>query len=746
MRLRPALAVLALPLILSCSTAQVRSVGQSQLREYVIVLDSAAIPAERHAAKEFQRYVEKSTGVRLPIVAEPKAGQTIFIGTGSQLARFAPDLASEELANEEFILEPRAGNLIVLGGRTRGTLYGVYGYLEDFVGCRWFTHDVEKVPQRKTLPMPSARIRERPALEYREPFFREAANKLWAARNRVNGINFDLDDSVGDKIRMTGFVHTFNELVPPEKYFEEHPEYYSLVRGGRTAEYAQLCLTNPDVVRVTIESVFRWIEENPKSTIFSVSQNDWEGYCECESCAALDAREGTQAGTLITFCNKIAEAVSAQHPDKYIDTLAYRYTQEPPKYVRPHPNLIVRLCHMEPSCDSHPLATCPKNADYIEDLRAWSEITEKVYIWHYVTNFSHYLMPFPNFNAIREDIRFYDEAGVDGLFCQGNFSSKGGGEMAELRSYVLAQLLWDPTRDTDALVDEFLRGVYGPAWRPIREYFDLLHARVREENIHIDLYSPPESGHLPPKLRRKSQALFQEALDLAKSSIFAARVEEVRSWMDYADIYFQRRQFEQTGTGEIDAQLVERFIRTTQTNNVSHINEWNPIEPYYESLRSNGPFVTDWWLLGPLTQDAAKPVTPVGKIVLNGRFEGLNAKATEWRKITGPAAYLDMTERLSPHDIVGSAYAFTYLISETERETVLSMGSNDGCEVWLNGESVFRDMSPHKASPDQVRIPVRLRAGVNELLCKVYQLGGGWGLYMRLPADAETVRPALGKN
>ena len=86
---------------------------------------------------------------------------------------------------------------------------------------------------------------------------------------------------------------------------------------------------------------------------------------------------------------------------------------------------------MQPSCDAHALTECERNVDYVKHLRAWSKKGGKMYVWHYVTDFSHYLLPFPNFNAIRKDIPFYYREGVDGLFCQGATPQNGGAENAD---------------------------------------------------------------------------------------------------------------------------------------------------------------------------------------------------------------------------------------------------------------------------------------------------------------------------
>ncbi|HPA48116.1 MAG TPA: hypothetical protein PK395_20295 [bacterium] len=62
----------------------------------------------------------------------------------------------------------------------------------------------------------------------------------------------------------------------------------------------------------------------------------------------------------------------------------------------------------------------------------------------------------------------------------------------------------------------------------------------------------------------------------------------------------------------------------------------------------------------------------------------------------------------------------------------LAVGNNDGMRVWLNGAQVYEDAGPHKAIPDQDIVPIHLRSGRNTLLCRVHQLGAGWGLYVRL--------------
>ena len=127
--------------------------------------------------------------------------------------------------------------------------------------------------------------------------------------------------------------------------FEKHPEYYSLIDGKRQIGWSQLCLTNPEVVHIVTERVLEAIRRDPTAKLFSVSQNDWDGHCQCESCMAIEKREDSPAGTLIHFVNQVAEQVEKEFPNVWIETLAYQYTRKPPKTIRPRHNVVPLPLH-----------------------------------------------------------------------------------------------------------------------------------------------------------------------------------------------------------------------------------------------------------------------------------------------------------------------------------------------------------------------------------------------------------------
>ena len=454
--------------------------GQSKCR---IVHDSAATDAEKSAATELAKTLKEITGAEFPVeTAETTTDQpAIVVGQGALAMKLFPQIAFKELQPEEIVIEATAKNLLIAGGRPRGTLYAVSQFLQGQCGVRWWTPWASRLPHDPNLKVKQVTVRTKPAFEMREPFWYPAFDRHWAWRNRCNGQSANIPPELGGCIRYKGFVHTFYSLVRPEKHFAEHPEWFSLIKGKRTTERAQLCLTNPKLKEFVVERVKEWLRESPEASIVSVSQNDWHGACTCENCKAIDDPEGSHAGSLLQFVNFVAERVEAEFPNVAVDTLAYQYTRKPPKTLKPRKNVIVRLCSIE--CNFREPLDHASNAAFADDIRGWSKISDRLYIWDYTTDFAHYVQPHPNWFTLGANVRFFKRHNVRGVFEQGAYQSHGS-EMAELRAWVLAQLLWNPDQDERVLIREFLDGYYGrKAAEPIYQYLELMHEASRGHNL-----------------------------------------------------------------------------------------------------------------------------------------------------------------------------------------------------------------------------------------------------------------------
>jgi hypothetical protein len=506
---------------------------------YSICLSESASSSERHAAEELQKFLEEMSGARLPIVtdAEDPAGDLVLVGDSKQIQKLGSNIPFATLGTEGFVLRTEGSHLVIAGGKPRGTLYGVYEFLEK-LGCRWFTTEVSVIPKKSTLVVEPLNETHQPVFEYRELEMAETRNKDWAVRNRLNGDFHGLDESTGGRVSYYPFVHSFYIILPPEKYFQDHPEYYAFVDGRRRGEDAQLCLTNPEVLRLTIETVRKWFDEHPETHICSVSQNDRRGWCECDNCRRVEQEEGgAHSGPMLRFVNAVAAEVGKSHPDKLIDTLAYWGSEVPPLKARPLSNVRIRLCPIG-ACNGQPYEHCVHNEYFLNHLRGWAKITNQLYIWHYATNFKHYLLPFPNFDELAADIPMYKKHGVVGIFMAAD--GEYGEENAELRSYVIARLLWNPTVDMNGILNEFMAAFYGHAAEPMRAYFELLHRQVRlaprGRGFHTWIYTEPGAPYLSEDFLAQATKLFRQAETAANDEATRRRVRKARLSIDYVKL------------------------------------------------------------------------------------------------------------------------------------------------------------------------------------------------------------------
>ena len=476
----------------------------------VIVQQPGATLVESNAVRELAETLEKITGATF-VIQEAKDASVpegaIVVGPGAAARALFPEVALDKLGAEELVMRVKGGRLLLAGGRPRGTLYAVYHFLQTQGGVRWWAPWATDIPRRPTLRVPNLEVRCRPVFEYREPYWFAGFEPQWKAHNRANGQTREIPAALGGCIKYKGFAHTFYALVPPDKYFGPHPEWYSLSKGQRTHEHAQLCLANPELRDFVVQRVKEWLRESPEDKIISVTQNDWHGACECAPCKAIDAAEGSPSGSMLTFVNYIAEKIEPEFPDVAVDTFAYQYTRHPPKTIHARPNVIVRLCSIE--CNFREPLDQPSNAAFLADLTAWSKICSRLYVWDYVTDFSSYVLPHPNWFVLGPNLRLFRDYGVKGVFEEGAYAGPGE-EMAELRVWVLAQLLWNPQQDDRALIKEFLRGYYGKgAGDLIERYLELMHDASK--GFYLRCFLRKGAPHLQFRTLAAAERLWQAA-------------------------------------------------------------------------------------------------------------------------------------------------------------------------------------------------------------------------------------------
>lgn len=704
---------LVLFLFTGCATAPTKSlppftVARDGVAQCRIVVGADAPASTKYAAEELQRFLGEITGAKFDVVpdTEPFASREIIVGCNKHFAKARKDKAEfDGLGKEGYVIQATPSHLIIAGGEPRGTLYGVYGLLEDHLGCRWFTPGVSRIPKQATLAIAAMKERVVPKLEYREPFVADCQDGDWAARNRMNSSAARLDEKHGGKVTYFGFVHTFNMLLPPAQYFDQHPEYFSLVQGKRLKERTQLCCTNEDVIRLVTEAVLKNMREHPEATVFSVSQNDWLNYCECDKCQALAKQEDTQMAPVLYLVNRVAKGVAQEFPDKVIDTLAYQFTRKPPKTMRAEPNVIIRLCSIE-CCFAHSFETCdsPENVAFEKDVIAWGKICNRLWVWNYNTSFANYFMPYPNLRVRDDNIRFYVRNNVKGIFEQDVYTTLNG-ELSGLSGYLNAKLLWDPDYDEDTAINEFLEGVYGKAAPLVHEYIDLLHNHVEAENIHMDIWIGPEH----PLLDHGVLELADHIWDVAEARVAGEpdvleRVRVARLPVDFAIIERDRTEglkvysIDQTARAlkvrpEFSAR-VARFFDVALRNGVTNLREnHGAIADYKKELEQYQDAVS-----GP-----ARPAAKVGQLKPGLAFRGYEGawdQVPDFAKIKpveeGVADQINLTAT-QRREALGLVFS-GYFLAPEDGVYLFHCRSNDGSKLYLDGELLVDNDGLHKTT------------------------------------------------
>jgi hypothetical protein len=280
--------------------------------------------------------------------------------------------------------------------------------------------------------------------------------------------------------------------------------------------------------------------------------------------------------------NRVADEVKKYFPDRSIITFAYQWTRQAPKTLKPRDNVIIRLCGIE-CCFTHPFDKCDNknNLSFTKDIEEWSKVAKRLWIWNYTTDFSHYLLPFPNHQILKDNLILFVEHNVTGVFQQDTPNIRHG-EFSELGAYLQAKLLWNPYYDENAAVDEFLKEYYGDAASQMKAYIDFIHNKVERENIHMGCYEPPETRLLDDDYFAFSDSIWAEAEKaVAGKPVLLDRVQASRLSPEYAFIVHNMNEKaylinQETLTVNINPAYMERldsFGKNLERFSVAYLDE-----------------------------------------------------------------------------------------------------------------------------------------------------------------------------
>ncbi len=502
---------------------QLALVNNSQTRS-VIVLKTGAHAQEQQAAKELQEYLQKISGSTVAIAAQPQAGQLpIRIGEAAATPQLLQAIKAKGNDPASFALQADNNGIRIVGLSPEGTLFGTYELLEQ-LGVRWFMPGElgTVVPQSKTLRVAPQQTIQTPSFAGR---WMNAGNnyKEWGKHLRMGGPYFPSAHGIPG-------LKGLND-------FDKHPEFFALVKGKR--QKSQVCVSNPQVVKIAVEETKQYFRKNPDSQWLGMGPNDGSGFCECPNCQALDggdwdpfSNERSVTDRYVWFFNQVLDGVKDEFPEKKVAFYSYHSYMKIPVKTKPNPRIVpafapIALCRVHGI--NNPI--CPERSYYKTLMQDWGKIMPEIYERGYWFNLADPGFPFSHVHRIRDEIPTAHGLGIKGWRVE--TIDHWGSETPSL--YIAGKLMWNHQANVDALLTDFYEKFFGPAQKPMAQYFTLMDAALRDGDYHTG--SSFDMPHFyPVALRKKARALLSEASRQSRG-VHAERVKIFQTTFDYLDAF-----------------------------------------------------------------------------------------------------------------------------------------------------------------------------------------------------------------
>ncbi|MFA6930082.1 MAG: DUF4838 domain-containing protein [Lentisphaeria bacterium] len=495
--------------------------------DYVIAIPLAASIQERFVGNELASHLEKISGVKLEIAKEnilPTGKKIISIGNTSFSQKAGIDQST--LQDEEIIIRTTSEeNLILSGGRLRGTMYAVYDFLEKQLGCHWFDEYTFEIPKKERIAIPELNLQYHPYFMFRRISASIAVDqttwKIFILRNQgSDGPYLCGYDAIGGPTACHSFWHY------AKNFPKDDIEFYSMDEKGVRQKPAgssgpDFCLSNSKVVKNVTDSLKINILKDrkryatygfPPPPIYDISQNDGSQkyFCLCPSCQEIVKKHGAQSGLLLHFINQIADNIKDEFPDVYIQTFAYNQGEDLPKDIVPRENVFIRYCTTTDIFGAPFAASANKPLQ--KQLEGWSRISENIGIWMYTYFFlDPFAMPYVSANQFGRDFKYLAANNVKTIYMENHEYYKLS--FFALQRWLAYQLMQDPQRDADKLIKTFMDGYYGGGSKAIMKYYDYL-VELQPQltyNIFSKEAKTTTRPYLTAEFFRKVDTLFEEA-------------------------------------------------------------------------------------------------------------------------------------------------------------------------------------------------------------------------------------------
>lgn len=550
------------------------------ISSYKIVIPSGSTGAVKSASNIFKNYFYKISNVSLSIE------ESSIIKNDDKAIYIGFDVDGNNLKDDAILISTKNGNSLQISAQSaRSVIYSVYYFLEKYLQCSFWTADEESIPKLKNISIPDLNFIYTPPFKYRSNYnYFSIRDNQYSAAIKQNGYGHQMGTSWGRPNEIEGFAHTFQKLIPVEKYFKKNPEWFTDPNNEHkpctnkskmpSNSETQLCLENKGLYQELLKNLLQWIsnvkKSKPYSNTFSVSINDNNGVCNCEECIKKMQVYGQPSGLLILFLNKLIKDVRIKYPEVKLNTLAYLKYLAPPKNIKAEEGISVMIAPIRANfgyainSDQNKLTR-----DYI---KGWSKICDELYFWGYNTNFNNFLMPHPSFYHLGEDLIYLKNIGFVGAFIQDNIYTKGIGFFKAMDNWVTSKLLWDPSLNQESLVNQFFNGYYGDSGIYLKQYYDLIIKSYLESGVFLNTFNDDYS-FLNSDIIVKGEQLFEKAIQISKNNdVILKRIEIEKLAFDYSKLYLlNNSKLKNFNTNSNNSEDFNKIINKIESYNIQKI-------------------------------------------------------------------------------------------------------------------------------------------------------------------------------
>ena len=460
-----------------------------------------------------------------------------------------------QFKNDSYIIKFETNKLYIVGINDRSLIYGIYAFLERFLHFKFLSNIFEVAPAKTIISKKDLNYVSESRFNYREIFIKELDDKEFALKQGLNG-RFGHRTEELDPL----FINIYNNFTPyeliPKKYENIFPEYFCAGQLDFALKTVQ------ENASSNFQKNINYLNNN-KENLFYLAHEDIEEYCTSNSSNKLIDKYNSKSAPFLEYTNTIAKNVANKYPNIKLYMEAYQWSRKAP-YNFPELSSKLGIFFSDIEADfSKPLDVYP-NIEILDDLKSWQKYSDDIFVWHYITNFSGYLQPFPNIKSTATNLKiFSDIKNINGIFLQGAYGTQFS-ELSNLRIWTLSKLLWNPDLDIDILIKEFSYYYYGDAYNYVLSYFELLEKSLRDSNSNLKIKTAVNSEYLNEIFIKNSKVILDLALNsVEKNSVYYDHLIELYSGIDY--IEFMR--------GTISKENKKRFMNFLTKNNILQFAE-----------------------------------------------------------------------------------------------------------------------------------------------------------------------------